>query len=210
MFIGLLIVGYLITPSNALSSTSNLINNGSFETGDLTGWSHSGNVGIASAKGYRDCCGGINTFPDGEYAVAFGGGDRPATGVLTQEFLTNFGQTYDLSFVYGRFQVGSGGPQSLKIEVINLADNQTFFNKVITDSSGEVNLATLFDDYNYQFVAIGSATLLSFSDISLGTIHSDGVIDNIQVNAVPIPASLWMLTSGITCIAGIRLRRKKR
>ena len=144
IFSGLLIVGYLIIPSNALSSTSNLISNSTFETGDSTGWTLSGNMGIVTAKHYRDCCGGINTFPGGEYAAYFGAGDKPATGVLSQAFITKSGQTHDLSFAYGRFQVGSGGPQSLKIEVINLDDNQILFNTTVTDSSGNVNLATLF------------------------------------------------------------------
>lgn len=176
---------------------ANLITNGGFETSDFTGWDYSGNLAVISDAQFRNQAGAIGLFPNGAFAVDFSNGNNPATGYLSQNLSLIPGQTYELSFDYGRLQPGSGGPQSLWVEVTNLADDQQLLNTVITDSSAQIDLAILLDQYTYRFFAADSSVKLSFSDISNGTLSTDGVFDNVTLSAVPLPPTAWFLLSGL-------------
>ena len=179
---------------------ANLMTNGGFETGDFTGWSHAGNLAVISDAQFRNQAGAIGLFPNGAFAVDFSNGNNPATGYLTQNLSLEAGQTYELSFNYGRLQPGGGGPQSLRVEVTNLADDQQLLNTVISDSSAQIDLAILLDQYTYRFFANVPSVKLSFSDESNGTLSTDGVFDNVTLSAVPLPATAWFLLSGLGSI----------
>ena len=72
-----------------------------------------------------------------------------------------------------------GGSQSIQFAVINLVDDQRLIDTVITDSSGEWNLALIFNSYNYRFIATDSTTRLFFRDVSAGTISTDAVVGDV-------------------------------
>jgi hypothetical protein len=201
-------VALLMASATGAHATSLLLN-GDFETGDSTAWILAGNVNVVSDVAFRTNAGAVGSFPIGTYAVDLGGGDRLATGVLTQDFDTTPSHEYDLSFDYGRFQFGGGGPQSIRIELINPADDQRLLDTVVTDSSADSDLALLFDDYFFQFTAAGVMTRLSFSDVSAGTTSTDGVLDNVAVTAVPIlapePATVLLFAAGFTGLLSSRI-----
>jgi len=183
---------------------ANLVTNGDFETGDFTSWTHSGNTFVGSDVLFRTQASAAGSFPRGVYVVDFGGGDTPATGVLMQDIATNPGQEYKLTLDYGKFGAGAD-PQSLLVEAIDPSNNQRLLNTVISDPLGEGNLALVFGNYSYLFVASNSSVRLSFSDVSLGTVNADGFLDNVSVAAVPLPASVWLFLSGLSSlIVGFR------
>ena len=74
------------------SAHANIVNNGGFETGDLTGWTASGETG-----GDHVNVGGRGNSPhSGSYSVNIG--STGPLGYITQDLNTIAGATYTLSF----------------------------------------------------------------------------------------------------------------
>ena len=90
--IGLAVVAGLCT---ALPARANLITNGDFETGTLSSWTSTGNVGIANLPYF-----GFNEQTYGSYSAAFNGGDTAPNGTLSQIISTVSGMSYLLEFNY--------------------------------------------------------------------------------------------------------------
>ena len=189
------------------TSRGSLITNGDFETGDSAGWIFSGSVSVSSDSDMRTFADGVGTFPTGMFAVSFGAGNHTTSGVIIQDFSALSNHEYELSFNYGRFMDGSGGPQSIRVELINIADNQHLLDTVVTDSSGEKDLSILFSEYNYRFVALSSSTRLYISDVSAGTFDTDGILDNVGITPVPVPGTILLFASGLIGLAGFRRRK---
>jgi hypothetical protein len=93
----LLIVALAIGHS---ASAQNLVTNGSFETGDLTGWTvfNSGNTPLGGVS--VETAGGLSgiTAQDGSDYAGFAGGNISSFSSLSQAITTQIGDTYDFSF----------------------------------------------------------------------------------------------------------------
>jgi hypothetical protein len=176
----------------ACSAAFAQVNNGSFETGDFTGWTVSGDSAFAGVCDVSTCPGGFAP-QDGNFAAYFGPvGD---TATISQNIATTPGDSYSLSF-YLANPVG-GTPN--------------YFNVTFGSSSfsfSNFGVAFGWQQFTLTTVANGSETPLSF------TFRNDPsywFLDNVTVSqsggTVPEPGTIVMFGTGILGIAGIARRK---
>lgn len=154
---------------------ANLVTNGSFETGDFSGWLLSGNVGFTGVQGNFA---GVNP-EDGNFQAYFGA--IGSTGSLDQDISTTAGDSYDVSFWLFNF---GGTPNSFSA------------------SFGATNLVSLsnagsfpYTEYTYVVTATGSVTDLDFT---IQQNPSYFLLDNISVTPAGVPdASMTVVLLGL-------------
>jgi PEP-CTERM motif len=165
--------------------------NGNFSAG-TAGFTFSGNVGVFNSAAYDTCCASGDTGT-GNFA-AFGGADGPDDGQVSQTIATVAGQEYLLTFQYGAFSSPADrGTQSL---LITAGDLDT----TLTSGMSERDLSLVLSSYQYEFLASGTSTTLTFADASTSTASIDGFLDTIDVEnapATPEPSALVLLGTGI-------------
>lgn len=168
------------------------VNNGSFESGDFTGWTVSGDTAFVGVCDVSNCPGGFAP-EDGNFAAYFGPvGD---TATISQNIATTPGDSYALSF-YLANPVG-GTPN--------------FFNVTFGSSSfsfSNFGVAFGWQEFTLTTLATSSETPLSF------TFRNDPsywFLDNVSVSqsggTVPEPGTIVLFGSGILGIAGIARRK---
>ena len=221
-FLSLILLGCLSPGSTAQAS---LFTNGSFESG-LSGWTAYNAVGLTSQA------------TDGVLGVTYSSSDNPVSGVIYQTFDTVALQTYTVQFDYGRLTTGGTAEQRLQIEVLDGNGNDPLA-ELINAGSGTVNTThgatvlqntnvlvvrdpngsnfipvssapnDMFSAWNFTFTAASASSTIVFRDVSTGTINEDGELDNIRIEAVPEPTTLFTgVLSAVAC-AAIRRRRRE-
>ena len=205
--ITLLAGGALLLASFA--ANANLITNSNFASGTAAGWASSGAVAVVSYASY----GMPGASAGSNFGAAFGGGNAAATGVLSQTIATVAGVTYSLNFDYGAFGYNPSFVQSLSVLAVDGVSLGAMMTQAITTLSSTALLASLYSPYAYTFTAIGSSTVLSFSDTSLITNITDGFLTNVAVNAiappvtaVAVPGTLALLS---LALVGLGLARRR-
>lgn len=142
--------------------------NGSFETGDFTGWTLAGNVTLLPAFA-----------TDGAWTANFNYGNAVPNATLTQVVATISGQTYRLRFDFGVRSI-SGANQALLVQVMG---GQLLASSQVSDPS--LAATPSLESYDLFFVADGPSAVISFADVSTNaTFSCDGVLDNIHLDAI--------------------------
>ena len=166
----------------------NIVTNGSFETGDFTGWTPGGTF-----EDTQVVSGGYYVFTgaeDGTYYATLGpvGSD----GTLSQTLSDSLGVSYTFSFWLSA--VGD-----------NPSDFSAYWNGTQLLSATNPNTRNVWTQYSYGVTGTGSDTItLSFRDDP-----SYIALDNISVassSGVPEPATFGLLAGGLIALA---LRRRR-
>jgi hypothetical protein len=191
---GLAVVG-LISAFAGAAGAAELITNGSFETGDLTGWT-SANTGYfavisGSSSGFFGVAPDVAGAEDGRYYLADGTNGQTAT--YSQTFNDVAGAFYGVSLWYA----SNGGAPSTQFLAIN--------NVTVAANNPAIQSGWLH--YTTSFTGSGSDTL------SLGSRNDPNAnfFDNISVtgpSAVP-EASTWALMILGFGGMGAMLRRRR-
>jgi hypothetical protein len=232
-----IVITGLAVSATAMSAKADLIQNGSFETTthgtgkmgtssgattNATGWTTSGYNFIFSANGgdnnsglelWGPANGGAagNTLgpsPDGGNYIGADGAYQ--VGAITQT-ITGLvaGQQYNIGFYYaGAQQKGYSGitTEQWLVKLGNSAQQAT---SILTDSSHGF---TGWNHAVFTFTADGSSDVLSF--LASGTPDGEppfSLLDGVTMTAaVPEPASMFLMGTGLAAIGLIRRRRAAR
>jgi len=164
------------------SAATNLVQNGSFETGDFTDWTQFGNTGFT---GVTSGCFDAGCPTDGSDLAYFG--PVGSTGGITQNlgnFTSFFDVFFDLSNNSGNFFLADLGGTQLLLNPPN---------------EGVTH-------YEFHHVAAGANAALTFTTRNDPAYYT---LDNVSVVAVPEPAAWALMLTGFLG-AGVALRSQRR
>jgi hypothetical protein len=186
----------------ATAASANLVSNGGFETliGSPTlldgSWEAVANGGTRiSGWSVGDTSVDVVTAPyavqEGQFAIDLAG--TPGPGSIFQSLSTVAAQPYTLSF-----HASSNGPAS----TLEVWWGGSLIDTVNTPAG------TTFQFFSYLVAGVaGPSTVLSFR--STQTDNDGAIIDNVSVNAVPVPAAVWLLGSALLGVGVIARRRTR-
>jgi hypothetical protein len=179
---------------SSVTSKAEQVQNGDFETGNLSGWSAGPSIGVDARSDF---------VHSGVYGLAFGAVGFNSS--LTQYLATETGATYSVSFWLNMF---SGSPNSPNAVTLSWG-NSVIFDQ--TDLSAEG-----WTEYSFVETALSTTTRLEFGlrqdpaasgldDVSVIQL-TPGIID--PTPAVPEPSTWAMLLIGFAGIGFMTYRRK--
>jgi hypothetical protein len=177
--------------ASGAQSATNLLTNGSFETGDFTGWTLVADTSFTGVLHTgASFAGRIYNAEDGSYFASLG--EPGDDGTLSQTFADVAGKTYESSFYFASDgntpnDFGVTGPGGLSLPTETDVGVQSYF--FLAGS----------------FVGSGSDT------ITFNFRNDPGLLslDNVQVFAVPEPATWAMMLVGIGGLGAVLRSRRK-
>jgi hypothetical protein len=175
---------------------SSILSNGGFESGDFGSWSISGNTPpwlvnvCANGSGFNDA---TCTSHSGQFAAVLGPDGIGAH--LSQDFATTPGGLYNLTF-YLRSHNEGPSPE----------------NRVIVSFDGAI-VYSLSDASNFDYSEVSVLNLVASSenthlDFEIENTPGGFFIDDVSVNAVPEPGSVFLVSTVLGALGLIRRRRK--
>ena len=175
----LCLVAFLLAPAIA---SAGFITNGGFETGNLSGWTQSGDTSFTGVD---------SNAHSGSYGASFG--PASALGFISQTLVTNPGASYNVDFWL------SNGP-----------GNQNRF-QFIWDGNLVVNLGNVdafsYMHYLYTLTASTASTTVSFGFYdSPDYFHFDDADVNDAPNGVPEPATIGLVAAALLGLVALRRR----
>jgi len=174
-------VTVLLAAASAGSQAANLLTNGDFEAGDLSGWSATGPLDFV----------GVDPFAaHGGSFGAFFGPETPVT--LTQSLATAAGGTYEVSFW-------------LSLQDSAQPNDFSWTWNGVTQAVGFTDAAGFA--YQQFSATVGSAGASSTLSFSFTNPQSFWLMDDVSVSPVPEPGIAWMMGTGALCLGLLRRRR---
>lgn len=175
-------IGFAVALSGP-AQAANIVTNGSFETGDLTGWTLGGNSGFMGVE-----CPGAPFAGPGDGNCDLFAGPVGSNGTLSQTLNTTAGGRYFITF---DLQPDGGTPSFF---------SATFGGTLLTSLTNPV--ASPYQVLHFVGVATGATTAISFA------FRDDPgflKLDSVSVS-LPEPGTLALLGMGMI---GLWLRRRK-
>lgn len=217
-------MGITLFAGAAQAAVAELVSNGDFETGDLTGWlSFPSPNGTISVANQNSTIGAPGSFSGNLYADGSGGASFPAIKVerLGEGLLTG-GASVTVSYdAYAAFQtvdndLGEVGKVVFISEFFTerTGDNGAV-NNILQNAPDFLNNAWTHYEYTFNLAADagGGVSLLFKADCGANPgCRLDAYIDNVSivtdVNAVPVPAAVWLFGSGLIGLVGVARKKK--
>ena len=209
---------FLLTALSIAPAHANLLTNGSFETGDLTGWTQEPQFSWDSVTVFQNNLPNFPTY-DGLWQVGLDTSSRPnPASHLYQDIATTIGDSYTISFaLHPNVSRFSSGGFSLALGLNNqLLGSWSPFDFTATfPNSGELAYQSL----SRTFTAVDATTRVSFfwssawvlDNAALTQVASAPPAPSPVPSPVPVPepSAILMLVSGLMVMVAARSRRRK-
>ena len=196
-------------------AATNLVGDGSFESAgvaagsyaDFTGADLANWMAIGAIEVRNDL---VGTAQDGHDFVEL---DSTSNSSMLTSFNTVAGQTYSLSFWYSGRAASTYNTGAFADGIVPSSSNGLSFSVGTAGASLFAPTNTTADNawqqYTTTFVGTGKSMTLLFS--AIGDNDSFGAsLDNVNVSAVPEPATLAMMAAGLLGLLGLGVRRRAR
>jgi len=199
----------LVAPS---LSHANLIVNGSFEVGfsnyagpvnySFAGWTVTGgSVDVSYAPS-----GNWWKAADGYFSLDMNGSSVGA--IRSDAFATVTGQTYRVSFAmagnpYGQYC------QTMTMDASVNGGTPVGFSHVVIEPSYYAGMPLSWEDKTFTFIAASESTFLTFASTYNQSQYQGATLDNVRVDAVPLPPSALLLAPGLLGFIGLRRKSSK-
>jgi hypothetical protein len=198
----------------------NLVQNGGFETGDLTGWTNNPTTSRPWTVD-EDSHSGTFAVQNGCIGAPCINGNASAQDTLAQTIATNVGDSYTLSFFYDPGQPGNTGQFSellaqwgdtTAIDLVQEGSGIVILVRSAAPAAGVVTPAAGYNQYTVSgLIATGTTmelNLLGRQDTDSKSLLDDVVLTDDTVHAdAPEPSTYLFAAGGLLALGLLKLRR---
>ena len=198
-----LLVLFVFAAVSVNRTAANILVNGGFESPVLTndqvmtsipGWViATGNIDLVHGQGW--------VSSEGSQSIDLEGS---TIGSIYQIFTTAVGQEYSFSFNYSDNPYV--GDDSARVRIIDGNTEANLVDFTVYGPTGNSPTAMMWQSTNGTFIATSTSTLIRFDSWNVNNYSSAGTaLDNVQVDAIPEPASMMLVLSVLGLLSIKRL-----